>query len=78
VIQAELAQYQVDLSAKPQLVVISKSETVDAATLKRATAAIKKVAGKTPIFTISAQTHTGPARSPAGRRRARQGRPPQA
>jgi GTP-binding protein len=59
VIQAELKQYQVDLSAKPQLVVITKQETVDVETLKAATKAIKKAAAKTPIFTISAQTHQG-------------------
>lgn len=59
VIQSELKHYQVDLSVKPQLVVITKSETVDPDTLKAATKSIKKVAGQTPIFTISAQTHTG-------------------
>lgn len=59
IIQAELQQYQVDLSAKPQLVVITKQETVDADTLKAATKAVKKAAKATPIFTISAQAHQG-------------------
>jgi len=59
VIQDELKQYQVDLSAKPQLVVITKQETVDAETLQAAAKAVKKAAGKTPMFTISAQTHLG-------------------
>jgi GTP-binding protein len=59
VIQSELSQYEVDLSKKPQLVVITKQETVDEATLAAATKAIKKAAGKTPIFTISAQAHQG-------------------
>ena len=59
VIQSELAQYEVDLSIKPQLVVITKQDTVDVSTLKAAAKAIKKVAGKTPIFTISAQAHLG-------------------
>jgi GTPase len=59
VIQAELKQYQVDLSAKPQIIVITKQETVDEVTLGTVTKAIKKVAGKTPVFTISAQAHQG-------------------
>lgn len=59
VIQAELAQYAVDLSVKPQLLVISKSETVEADVLKTVTKALKKAAGKTPVFQVSAQTHTG-------------------
>jgi len=59
VIQSELAHYEVDLSVKPQLIVITKQETVDAKTLTAATKAIKKVAKATPIFTISAQAHQG-------------------
>ncbi len=59
VIQSELAHYEVDLSLKPQLIVITKSETVDAKTLADATKAIKKVAKATPIFVISAQAHVG-------------------
>jgi GTP-binding protein len=64
VIQHELADYQVDLSAKPQLIVLTKQETVDAAKLAADQAAIAKAAGaqpagKTPIFVISAQTHDG-------------------
>jgi GTP-binding protein len=59
VIQAELSQYEVDLSAKPQLAVLTKIETVDEETLRAAVKAVKKVAKKTPIFLISSQTHTG-------------------
>ncbi|HVQ44248.1 MAG TPA: GTPase ObgE [Candidatus Saccharimonadia bacterium] len=59
VIQSELAQYQVDLSLKPQLVVITKVETVDQPTLTAVTKAIKKVAKSTPLFAISAQAHQG-------------------
>ncbi len=59
VIQAELKQYQVDLSTKPQLIVITKRESLDEAVLAATTKAIKKVAGKTPIFTISAVAHQG-------------------
>jgi GTPase len=59
VIQGELHDYQVDLSAKPQLIVLTKQETVPAAQLAAAQKNIKKAAGKTPLFTISAQTHDG-------------------
>ncbi len=59
VIQGELRDYEVDLSTKPQIVVITKQETVDADTLKAAQKAVKKASGKTPIFIISAQTHQG-------------------
>ena len=59
VIQSELAQYEVDLSLKPQLVVVTKSDTVGSETLAATKKAIQKVAGKTPIFIISAQAHLG-------------------
>ncbi|MDB5178701.1 MAG: GTPase obg [Patescibacteria group bacterium] len=59
VIQGELRDYQVDLSAKPQIIVLTKQETVDAEQLKAAEKAVKKAAGKIPIFVISAQTHAG-------------------
>lgn len=58
IIQGELAHYQVDLSARPQLVVVSKAETVDEPTLKKAVAALKK-ASKQDVFVISAQAHRG-------------------
>jgi GTP-binding protein len=58
VIQRELKDYQVDLSAKPQIVVITKSETVTPQQLKKAVAAVKKASKQTP-FIISAQTHEG-------------------
>jgi GTP-binding protein len=57
-IQAELKAYQIDLSTKPQLVVLTKQETVDAAQLTAAQKAVKKAARTAP-FVISAQTHQG-------------------
>lgn len=59
IIQSELAHYEVDLSLKPQLIVITKQDTVSIIALNQAVKAIKKVAGSTPIFTISAQAHQG-------------------
>jgi GTP-binding protein len=59
VIQAELEQYGHGLAEKPQLLILSKRETVDEATLARATKAIHKIAPNRPLFIISAQTHFG-------------------
>jgi GTP-binding protein len=59
VIQQELREYQTDLSVKPQLVVITKQETVEPAKLAADLKVVKKVVGTTPVFTISAQTHEG-------------------
>jgi GTP-binding protein len=59
IIQGELADYEVDLSTKPQIIVLTKQETVDAKQLTAAQKALKKAAGATPICTISAQTHQG-------------------
>jgi GTP-binding protein len=57
-IQAELKAYKVDLSAKPQITVLTKIESVDAATIKKALASLKKVT-KYPVFAISAVAHQG-------------------
>jgi GTP-binding protein len=59
VIQRELADYQVNLTDKPQLIVLTKQETVDPAKLSADHKILKQAAGKTPIFTISAQAHEG-------------------
>jgi GTP-binding protein len=59
VIQGELRDYQVDLSSKPQIIVLTKQETVDAKKLAADLKAVKKTAGKVSVFTISAQTHEG-------------------
>ena len=56
VIMEELRNYTVDLTAKPQIVVLTKKETITAQQLKSKTAALKKLT-KTPIFSISAVAH---------------------
>jgi GTP-binding protein len=59
VISAELREYQVDLSSKPRIVVITKQETVTPEGLKATVKAVKAVAKGMPVFTLSAQTHDG-------------------
>ena len=58
IIQGELAEYEVDLSARPQLVVLTKTDAVDAEQLKAAEQALHSV-GVEPVFAISAQAHQG-------------------
>ncbi|HSX03041.1 MAG TPA: GTPase ObgE [Candidatus Saccharimonadia bacterium] len=58
IIQAELAQYAVDLSARPQVVAISKVETVAPGQAEAAVAAVR-AAGARDVFAISAQAHRG-------------------
>ncbi len=59
VITAELGQYQVDLSGRPRIIVISKSDTVEPKQVKNVAAAIEKAAPKLQVFQISAQSHEG-------------------
>ena len=57
-IQGELAGYRVDLTAKSQLVALTKVEGLAAADLKAKRAELKKLTGK-PVFAISAVAHKG-------------------
>jgi len=58
-IKNELAEYEVDLTDKPQLVVLSKIDTVtEPDQLKQAHQVLKK-AGVQEVFEISSTTHTG-------------------
>ena len=58
-IQKELADYQVDLSDRPQIVVLTKTETVDDKVVEAAKKKLVKVIGGRQLFTISAQAHRG-------------------
>lgn len=59
VIQKELASYKVDLSTKPQIVVLNKIDGLDAKQIKAKMAELKKVVPKnTKLFSISAQAKT--------------------
>lgn len=58
-IQAELKNYAIDLSGKPQLVVLSKADTItDTKILAIKVSALERIV-KTPLIVISAQNHTG-------------------
>jgi GTPase len=56
IVQRELTQYQVDLSDRPQIVALTKTETVPEEQVVAAQAALKR-AGVVEVFAISAQTH---------------------
>jgi GTPase len=59
-IQEELKAYKVDLSARPQVVALSKIEGLDADIIKDQLAKLKKAAPKdTPLTAISAKTKQG-------------------
>jgi GTP-binding protein len=57
-IQHELSSYRVDLSNRPQIIALNKTEGLDAKTLKEITSKIQAAAGKDiTIIAISAQAH---------------------
>ncbi len=59
-IQGELKAYKTDLTDRPQVVVLTKIEGLDEATLNERKAELIKVIPKgTPIFAISSQSKTG-------------------
>ncbi len=59
-IQAELAAYKVNLSDKPQLVVLTKIDGLDAEIVADRLSELKKLVPKsTPLYAISAQSKTG-------------------
>ncbi len=57
-IQNELKSYDVDLTSKPQIVVLTKVEGMKPSEIASATKKLKKLT-KNPIFAISAQAHQG-------------------
>lgn len=58
-IQTELASYQADLSQRPQVIVINKTEGLTASDITKLTAPLKKLAPKAKILAISASAGTG-------------------
>jgi len=59
-IQAELKAYKVDLTKRPQVVVLNKIDGVDATVIKQKQAALRKVVpARTKLFAISAKSGTG-------------------
>ena len=57
-IMNELASYKIDLTGRPQIVVLTKIETVEPKLVEAALKRIKKIT-KNPVFTISAVAHRG-------------------
>ncbi|HKR81573.1 MAG TPA: GTPase ObgE [Candidatus Saccharimonadales bacterium] len=59
-IQAELKAYKIDLSKKPQIVALTKTEGFEPEAIKEKLTALKKAVPKgTPVLAISAHTKTG-------------------
>ena len=58
-VRAELSGYTTKLEDKPEIIALTKKETVDPAKLAADHKALKKAAGDIPVFVISAQTHEG-------------------
>ncbi|MBA4336800.1 GTPase ObgE [bacterium] len=58
-INAELKNYNKELTKKPQIIALNKSDTVDEETMEMITKELKKVAKKVKIFQISAVSGKG-------------------
>jgi GTP-binding protein len=58
-IQTELTNYKVDLSKKPQIIVLTKIEGLDKDIIEDQVKTLSKVTKKLPIFTISALSRDG-------------------
>jgi len=58
-IRAELANYNLDLTDRPEIIVLTKVDGLDDDMIKMQVEAVKKVAGKTPVFAISSSSHKG-------------------
>ncbi|HZJ34626.1 MAG TPA: GTPase ObgE [Candidatus Angelobacter sp.] len=58
-IRAELANYNIDLTNRPEIIAITKIDGLDDDIVQMQIKAVKKVAGKTPVFAISSNAHLG-------------------
>jgi GTP-binding protein len=58
-IRNELAKYNLDLQNRPEIIVLTKIDGLDNEMIQMQIEAVKKVAGKTPIFAISSVAHQG-------------------
>lgn len=52
-ITKELADYNQDLADKPRIIVLTKTDSIDAAELKKLQKLVQKAAGKIPVMTMS-------------------------
>lgn len=58
-IRKELANYSVDLTTRPEIIAITKTEGLDDEIVQMQIDLVKKVADTSPVFAISASAHTG-------------------
>ena len=58
-IRAELANYNLDLNDKPEIIALTKIDGLDEDIVQMQINAIKVAAGKTPVFAISSVAHQG-------------------
>lgn len=59
IIRAELENYSLDLTDRPEIIALTKTEGLDAEIVQMQIDAVKAVAGKTPVFAISSSAHIG-------------------
>ena len=58
-IRNELKAYSEDLATRPEVIALTKIEGLDDDIIEMQKDALRKVAGDTPVFSISSQAHTG-------------------
>jgi len=58
-IRTELANYNLDLTNRPEIIALTKIEGLDEDIIQMQIDAVKTVAGKTPVFAISSSAHLG-------------------
>jgi GTP-binding protein len=58
-IRQELSNYKIDLKDRPEIIALTKIEGLDDDIIQMQVDAVKAVAGKTPVFAISAIAHKG-------------------
>jgi GTP-binding protein len=58
-IRSELSSYKIDLKNKPEIIALTKIDGLDDDIVQMQIDAVKRVAGKTPVFAISSVAHQG-------------------
>jgi len=58
-IRAELANYNLDLNDRPEIIALTKVEGLDEDIIQMQIDAVKAVSGKTPVYAISSVAHKG-------------------
>ena len=58
-IRSELSNYKIILDTKPEIIALTKIDGLDDEIVQMQVDAVKKVAGKTPVFAISSVAHKG-------------------